>query len=70
MSGIWEEVGELDELLMDMRQAQEDVLATMTAEKTAKRERDEEKDRIGKALMASALKKKQTDSGSITEGED
>ena len=69
-SGIGGEVGELDELLMDMRQAREDFLVTKTAKKIAQRERDEEKDRVGKALVASATKRKQTDSGSTTEGED
>ena len=70
MSGIGGEVGQLDELLMDMQQAREDLLATMTAEKTGQRERDEEKDRIGKALVASATKRNPTDSGRNTEGED
>eukprot|EP00171_Calliarthron_tuberculosum_P015496 IDg15496t1 len=44
--------------------------ATKTAEKTAQRERNEEKDRTGQAFMASATKRKQTDSGSPIEGED
>ena len=70
MSGMRGAVGELNELWMHMRQAWDDVLATKAAEKTAQRERDEEKDRIGKALVASATKRKQTDSGSTTEGED
>ena len=68
MSEIGAEVGELDELLTDMRQAREDLLAAKTAEKIAQRERDEKMDRIGKALVASATKRKQTDSGSATVG--
>ena len=70
MSGTGSKFGELDELVMDMRQARQDLFATKTAEKNAQRERDEEKDRIDMALVASATKRKQTNSGSTTEGED
>lgn len=44
-------VGELDELLMDMGQARDEVWATRAAEKTAQRERDEEKDQLQSRLL-------------------
>ena len=53
-----------------MRRAREDLLATKTAAKTAQRERDEEKDRIGKALIASAAKRKLSVSGCGSEAEE
>lgn len=45
-----------DELLKDMRQAQEDLLVTKLAELTAQREKDEEKDHIKKTFMNYAIK--------------
>eukprot|EP00171_Calliarthron_tuberculosum_P017892 IDg17892t1 len=70
ISGIGGNMEELDELLIYMRQARDDVLATKAAEKTAQRERDKKNDRIGMALVESATKKKLTDSGSPSEAEE
>ena len=70
MSGTGGEVRALNELLMYMRQAREDLLATKTAEKTAQRECDQEKDRIGRALVVSTKKRNDTNSAITTEGED
>lgn len=67
ISGIGGEVGEMDELLMDMRQARDDIFAQKACEKTAQRERHDEKDRIGKELVASdsKYKKEELQSASV-----
>lgn len=62
--------GEMDELLMEMIQAREGLLATKAAEKTAQRDQDKEKDRIGKGLVASATKRRASEFSSNSEGEE
>ena len=58
MSGVRGDVGEMDELLMEMRQKRDDIAAEKTADKDAQRQRDAEKGRIGNALMVVATKRK------------
>ena len=70
MSGIGGEVGEMDELLMEMRQARDDVLAQKACEKTAQQERDDEKDSIGRELVASASKRKKEELQSASDDEE
>ena len=70
MSGIGGEVGEMDELLMEMRQARDDILAQKACEKTAQRKREDEKDQIGKELVASASKHNKEGSQSALDDEE
>ena len=58
MPGVGGDVGEMDELLMEMRQKRDDIAAEKTADKDAQRQRDAEKERIGNALMVVATKGK------------
>ena len=69
ISGSGGEVGEMDELLMEMKQARDDILAQKACEKTAQRERDDEKDQIGRELLASGSKHKEEESRSASDDE-
>lgn len=55
MSGVGREVGELEELLMSMRGARDDLSQNRNAEKNAWKERDAEEERIGDDLMKSVI---------------
>lgn len=69
-SGIGGEVGEMYELLMDMQQTREDLLATTAAKKTAQRDCNEEKGSFGKAFMAIATKLGTIESSTNSEEEE
>ena len=60
----------MDELLMEMRQACDDILAQKACEKTAQPERDDEKDRISMELVASAWKRKKEGSQSASDDDE
>jgi hypothetical protein len=57
MSGVGGEVGELEELLGTMQEARADLETQKTAERSAAREREEAKERIGKELVLKALRR-------------
>ena len=55
MSGVGGEVGELEELLGEMQEARDDLETQQAAQRTAAKEREEAKERIGKELVVRAL---------------
>ena len=57
MSGMGGEVGEIEELLAMMKEARDDLDKQQKAETDAKKERDEEKERLGNELVARALQR-------------
>jgi hypothetical protein len=57
MSGVGGEVGELEELLGAMQEARADLEMKQTAERSAAREREEQKERLGKELVARSLRR-------------
>lgn len=61
MSGVGGEVGELEELLMEMREARDDMDSKKGADRAAQKAADEEKERVGQELVAASLKRKQAD---------
>jgi hypothetical protein len=65
MSGVDGEVGELEELLGTMQEARADLETQKAAERSAAREREEAKERIGKEFVLKAL---QRDSRNDEEG--
>lgn len=54
MYGVGRDAGEMDELLLSMRDARDDLLERGTAKKKVRKEQDEEKEGIGNDLMHSA----------------
>ena len=61
LSGVGGEVGEIEELLMEMREARDDLAVQKTAKKTAQQETDREKEIIGQALVEMSLKRRASD---------
>ena len=55
LSGVGGEIGEMEELLMGMREACDDLAVQKTAKKTAQQETDREKEMIGQALVEMSL---------------
>lgn len=55
MSGVGREVGEIDKLLMSIREAQDDLFEQQNDKKNAVKERDEENERIGNDRMHFAM---------------
>jgi hypothetical protein len=55
MSGVGGDVGELDELLAGVQEARDDLQTNRAAERSAAREQEEAKERIGKELVVRAL---------------
>ena len=58
LSGVDGEIGEVEELLMAVPEARDDLAVKRTAKKTAQQETDREKEMIGQALVDMSLKRK------------
>jgi hypothetical protein len=70
MSGVGGEVGELEELLGEMQEARDDLETQQVAQRTAAREREEAKERIGKELVVRALRRDFRNDEEVSSGSD
>jgi hypothetical protein len=70
MSGVGGEVGELEELLCEMQEARDDLETQQVAQRTAAREREEAKERIGKELVVRALRRDFRNDEEVSSGSD
>ena len=64
VSGVGRESGEMEELLMEMQEARDDLAVQKTAKKTTQQETDREKEMIGQELVEMSLKRRTADHAS------
>jgi hypothetical protein len=70
MSGVGGEVGELEELLCEMKEPRDDLETQQVAQRTGARESEEAKECIGKELVVRALRRDFRNDEEVSSGSD